>query len=198
LQIRVTLVAFNLEHRQGTISCETGNHETRKGAADWLTLVCRRAEHREAKGLQMGLAVSLTQMAQEVSERRRWKHRESLGRNERSFSDQVAQGRIDGSPSPFTLTHPNARVGAIQIARPSRRINYRDYARGFGQLCFNPACELRDRLSPRSRSDIAQVDARQANFPVPLNQCDIKEILADVYPGDRSIVWEVAAAGGDA
>jgi hypothetical protein len=94
---------------------------------------------------------------------------------------------VDQAPSHVPSARHGHRFRPVEIARPSRGIDQGDRGGGEFRRDINYAGgELRNRPW-RIFGYPAQRDAREPQFAFSRDQdCKVEEVLADVYPGDRS------------
>jgi hypothetical protein len=96
--------------------------------------------------------------------------------------------RVEQAPSHVPGARHGCRFRPVEIRRPSRGIDQGDRGGGEFRRDFNyPRGELRNRTW-RISGYTAQRDAREPQVAFFRNQnCKVEEILAEVYPGDRSV-----------
>ena len=96
--------------------------------------------------------------------------------------------RVKQTPSRVPGARHGYRFRPVEIARPSRRIDQGDRGGGEFRRDINYAGgELRNRAW-RISGYPAQRRAREPQFAFSRNQnCQVEKILADIYPGDRSV-----------
>ena len=102
---------------------------------------------------------------------------------------------VDQAPSHVPAARHGYRFRPVEVARPSRRIDQGDGRGGKLRRDINYASgELRNRPW-RIFGYTAQRDSRELQFAFSRNQnCKVEEILADVYPRDRSVVPDAEPA----
>jgi hypothetical protein len=103
--------------------------------------------------------------------------------------------RVEQASSHLPHARHGHRFRPVEIARPSRGIDHGDRGGGEFRRDINYARgELRNRPW-RTFGYPAQSDARKAQLVFSRNQNrKVEEILADVYPGDRSVAPDAEPA----
>jgi hypothetical protein len=153
----------------------------------------RVSEQFAREGAQMRFASRTRGASREIFEPWRWEHREAAKRGPgaavaANVPHQCTQMRVEQAPSHVPGAQHGYRFRPVEIARPSRRIDQCDRRIGEFRCDINYAGgELRNRTW-RISGYPAQRDACEPQFAFSRNQnSKVEEILADVYPGDRSV-----------
>jgi hypothetical protein len=160
----------------------------------------RVSEEFARERAQMRFASRTRGASREIIEPWRWKHREAPKRCvgaavAANVPHQCTQMSIEQAPSNVPGAHHGYRFRPVEIARPSRGIDQRDRGSGeFRRDIDYARGELRNRTW-RISGYPAQLSARELQFAFSGNQDrKVEEILADIYPGDRSVAPDAEPA----
>lgn len=158
------------------------------------------SEQFAREGAQMRFASRTRGASREIFEPWRREHREAAKRGPggpvaANVPHQRTQMRVEQAPSHVPGARHGCRFRPVEIARPSRGIDQGDRGGGEFRRDINYAGGEPRNRPWRISGYPAQRRAREPQFAFSRNQnCKVEEILADVYPGDRSVAPDAEPA----
>lgn len=217
LQIRIALVAGDPTAVEHPIGREARQHEAGEAPAGGRHVGSAPLEPEQLapERPQMRFAGGRRNLPREVVERRRRKHREPerSGARAAPLAHERTERAINRACRGGRRAAHQPRLGEVEIARPTRRIDKRDRARpelrrgaaqALRQFAMRPAVPGSRAAAGRVISEVvseivsgaepAQIDPRERERARGLEQREVEPVLADVYPGDDPVGGAAAAS----